>query len=80
MAKIKVSADQLKKIISEEASRYKKVLELQKQKEAIMSELKKISELEDSPKDKDKDKPHAVDGKEVREEKPKTQSEKSGKK
>lgn len=44
---IKVTSTQLKKIISEEASRYKKVLELQKQKDAIMSQLNEMYEADE---------------------------------
>jgi hypothetical protein len=39
---IKVSAKQLKTIIAEEASKYKKVLELQKKKDVIMSQLNEM--------------------------------------
>jgi hypothetical protein len=66
--KIKVTPDQLKQIISEETVRFKKVLELQRKREAILSQLKDISESEKASKDKEK--PHAVDGGEPIEGKP----------
>ncbi len=44
---IKVSAQQLKTIISEEASRYKKVLELQRKKDSIMSQLNEMYETQE---------------------------------
>jgi len=42
--KIKVTPEQLKQLISEEASKHKKRLELQKQKDAILSQLNELEE------------------------------------
>ena len=42
---IKVSAKQLQTIIAEEATRYRKVLELQKERENILSQLKEMYEV-----------------------------------
>lgn len=44
---IKVSATQLKSIIAEEASKYKKVLELEKKKASIMSQLNEMYETQE---------------------------------
>ena len=44
---IKVTAAQLQNIIAEEATRYKKVLELQRKKDAIMSQLNEMYEAEE---------------------------------
>jgi len=40
--KIKITPEELKKLISEEASNYKKKLDLQKQKNAILSQLNEL--------------------------------------
>ena len=46
MAKVvKVTAKQLQQIISEEASKYKKVLELKRKREEIMSQLNEMYEV-----------------------------------
>lgn len=44
---IKVSAKQLKTIIAEEASRYKKILELKRKKDAVISQLREMYEPEE---------------------------------
>jgi Glu-tRNA(Gln) amidotransferase subunit E-like FAD-binding protein len=44
---IKVTAKQLQSIIAEEASRYKKVLELQRKKEQILSQLNEMYEAQE---------------------------------
>jgi hypothetical protein len=40
--KIKITPEQLKQLISEEASKHKKRLELQRQKDAILSQLNEL--------------------------------------
>jgi len=42
--KIKITAEELKQLISEEASKHKKRLDLQKQKDAILAQLNELNE------------------------------------
>lgn len=44
---IKVTAKQLQTIISEEASRYKRILELKRKKESVMSQLNEMYEAQE---------------------------------
>jgi len=80
---IKISAEQLKKMISEEAIKYKKVLQLQKERNYILNQLKEVCEDEEFKKlsetEKEKTEPSAADGGEPKIEKPKTYSKEPGK-
>lgn len=80
---IKISAEQLKKIISEEALKYKKILQLEKERNFILNQLKKVCNEEEFKKlselDGDKIEPSAADGGQPKEEKPNKKTGKSAK-